>query len=59
MRQTMIIMIDAGGLFWKNKWKGLVEATVNLVVSIVLAGPLQMGINGIVIGTIISCIREC
>ncbi len=56
MRQTMIIMIDAGGLFWKNKWKGLVEATVNLVVSIVLAGPLQMGINGIVIGTIISCI---
>ena len=56
MRQTMIIMIDAGGLFWKNKWKGLVEATVNLVVSIVLADTFKMGIDGIVIGTIVSCL---
>lgn len=54
MRQSMTVMIDAGGLFWYNKWKGIIEAVINLVASITLASYLNMGIRGIVLGTIIS-----
>jgi len=54
MRQTMTIMIDAGGLFGKNKWKGIVEAVINLGASILFASSLDMGIDGIILGTIVS-----
>lgn len=43
---------DAAGLFWQDRWKPIVESIVNIVASIGLA--YVMGINGIVVGTIIS-----
>ena len=48
----MIIFKDATGLYWQNRWQPIVEAIVNLVVSIVLVK--LIGINGIFIGTIVS-----
>lgn len=43
---------EAMGLFWNDRYKPIFEVAINLVVSIVLAGP--MGINGIFIGTLVS-----
>lgn len=54
MRSGVSIFRDASGLYWQDRWKPIVEAIVNLVVSIVLAK--FMGINGIFIGTIVSTI---
>ena len=52
MRCGVGIFKDATGLYWQNKWQPIVEAIVNLVVSIVLVK--LIGINGIFIGTIVS-----
>lgn len=52
MRTGVNVFKDAAGLFWYNKWQPIVEALVNLVVSIVLVK--LIGINGIFIGTIFS-----
>lgn len=54
MRQTACIYIDTNGLFWQVKWKSVFEALINLVASIVLAGSLNMGILGVIVGTSIS-----
>lgn len=48
------IFNECAGLFWQNRWTPVVEAVVNLVVSIALVFPL--GINGIFIGTIVSTV---
>ncbi len=52
MRQAVLMFRDAAGLFWHDRWKPIIEAAVNLIGSIILAKFL--GINGIVLGTIIS-----
>lgn len=52
MRTGVWVYKDAAGLFDQDKWKPIAEALVNLVVSVGLA--YVMGINGIVIGTIVS-----
>lgn len=52
MRQIVCIFKEGAGLFWEDRWKPIVEALVNLLVSILLAK--LIGINGIFIGTIIS-----
>lgn len=52
MRCGTNVFKDCAGLFWNDKWKPIVESVVNLGVSIGLA--YLIGINGIVIGTIIS-----
>uniref|UniRef100_UPI003570966C lipopolysaccharide biosynthesis protein n=1 Tax=Paenibacillus glycanilyticus TaxID=126569 RepID=UPI003570966C len=56
MRQVCNIFIDTNGLFWQIKWKSLFEAIINLVAAIIFVGPLDMGIAGIVLGTVVSCI---
>ena len=43
---------DAAGLWWHGKWKGIIEATVNLMLNIFL-GKL-FGVIGIVSATVIS-----
>lgn len=54
MRQASQIYIDTNGLFWPIKWKSFVEAVVNLVASLSLLLIFDLGIEGIIIGTLIS-----
>ncbi len=52
MRTGVLTYKEASGLFWQDRWKAIAEAGINLVASIALA--YVMGINGIVVGTIVS-----
>lgn len=52
MRQGVLTFKEAGGYYRQDMWRPIVEAIVNLVVSIVLVK--LIGINGIFIGTIVS-----
>lgn len=54
MRTAVLIFRDAVGIFWKDRYKALVESIVNLAVSIPLT--LRFGAAGVRAGTIISCI---
>ena len=52
MRQATLVFRDSMGLFWYDRYKSLVEALINLAVSIVLG--LRYGVAGIFIGTLCS-----
>ncbi|WP_394121298.1 lipopolysaccharide biosynthesis protein [Planococcus donghaensis] len=52
MRKNVLTFKDAFGLFWNDRYKPLLEALVNLVVSITLVK--YFGIMGIFVGTTIS-----
>ena len=52
MRRLMIVYRNALGLYIEAKYKPVIEAIINLVMSIVLLN--YMGVLGIVVGTIIS-----
>ena len=52
IRQATLVFRDAMGLFWKDRYKTIVEGIVNLLVSILLAH--LMGITGILVGTTVS-----
>ena len=52
MRQASLVFRDSLGLFWYDRYKSLLEAAVNLVVSIVLT--LRFGIIGVFLGTYVS-----
>jgi O-antigen/teichoic acid export membrane protein len=54
MRRTVLTFRDATGSFYYDRHKPLVEAVINLVVSILLAK--KYGVAGIFIGTIISTV---
>lgn len=47
-------MIAAYGLFWGYRYKSIVEALVNLVGSLLLVNFTQLGIAGVLLGTIIG-----
>lgn len=57
MREPVIMTRDAYGLFWVDRWKAVVEAIVNLVVSVIMAS--KIGLAGIILGTIISTLSTC
>ena len=57
MRKAVLTFREASGLFYKDRWKAIVEAIVNLVTSIVLA--LKLGIFGVFLGTFISSVSVC
>lgn len=57
MRKSVLTFREAAGLFYKDRWKAVVEALVNLVVSILLA--LKLGTLGVFLGTFISSITVC
>ena len=54
MRQTTITFKNALGLFWYDRYRAIVEAAVNLGMSILLAR--QIGISGIFLGTFLSTV---
>lgn len=46
--------ISGMGLFWPLRWKALIEAGINLIVSLTLVIFYKMGVSGVVIGTLSS-----
>lgn len=50
------ICIDAFGLQWVQRWKSVIEAIANLVFTLTLIHFFHFGVNGILIGTILSTI---
>ncbi|MCT3076264.1 lipopolysaccharide biosynthesis protein [Leuconostoc citreum] len=54
MRQASLNFISAQGLYWPMRWKSLIEALINLVLSFTLIKTTALGINGVIIGAIIS-----
>lgn len=50
--QATLIFRDSIGLFWADRYKSIIEAIINLVVSIILVN--YLGVIGIFIGTLIS-----
>ncbi len=52
MRKAVLTFREASGLFYKDRWKSIVEAICNLVVSIILG--IKLGVIGVFIGTIVS-----
>ena len=54
MRRTVLVFREATGVFYYDRYKPLIEAAINLVMSIILAKTI--GIAGIFIGTIISTV---
>lgn len=57
MRKSVLTFREATGLFYKDRYKAIIEAVVNLIFSIVLA--LKLGTLGIFLGTLISSISVC
>lgn len=57
MRKSVLTFREAAGLFYKDRWKSVLEAIINLIVSIILA--IKFGIIGVFIGTLISSIAVC
>ena len=57
LRKSNLTFREASGLFYLDRWKAIVEAVINLVVSIILAK--RIGIAGVFIGTIISTLITC
>lgn len=54
LRQTNITFISAYGLFVPNGKKSVIEAVLNLILSIFLLRYLQLGISGVLLGTILT-----
>lgn len=54
MRKASEMFIDTVGLFWQIKWKSIIEAIINLITSIYYASVLNMGLSGVILGTITS-----
>lgn len=54
MRRTNVMYVDAAGLFWPLRFKSIVEALVNLAASFYFLVVLDWGINGVLMGTVVS-----
>ena len=57
MRKAVLTFREASGLFYKDRWKAVFEAIINLVSSIILA--IYFGTFGVFLGTFISSITVC
>lgn len=57
MRQVNLLFREAKGLFWYDRYKAVVEAIINLVVSLILVQ--RYGIAGVIGGTVISSVCTC
>ncbi|WP_339206404.1 oligosaccharide flippase family protein [Paenibacillus sp. FSL K6-3182] len=54
MRNSVLTFKNAGGLFTQDKFKPIIEAILNLVLSIYLAG--KFGISGVLMGSLLSTV---
>lgn len=53
-RQIVYMFKDCKGYFWQNRFAPIIEAVINLIVSLILVQVI--GLLGVILGTIISCI---
>lgn len=56
VRVPFWIYIDAFGLQWIQRWKSIIEAAVNLCLTLFFVWYFKMGVNGVLLGTILSTI---
>lgn len=54
LRKANLNYMSALGLFWPQRYKSLVEAAVNFIVSFALIRMTKLGINAVLLGTIFS-----
>lgn len=54
VRVPFWIYIDAFGLQWVQRWKSIIEAFVNIFLTLLFVGPFKLGVNGVLLGTILS-----
>jgi peptidoglycan biosynthesis protein MviN/MurJ (putative lipid II flippase) len=61
MRQTTLLFRDATGTFYNDRWKPLIEGTLNVILSIafVLVFPESYNIVGVIVATIITNLLIC
>ncbi len=57
MRKSVLTFREASGLFYKDRWKSVFEAVINLVSSIILA--YYFGAFGVFLGTLVSSVLVC
>ncbi len=57
MRQPTIMYSNTLGLFWKERYKSIIEAIINLIVSIIMLR--NFGIMGVFLGTFVSTMTTC
>ncbi|EOH87787.1 lipopolysaccharide biosynthesis protein [Enterococcus pallens] len=53
-RNTGFVFIESFGLYWFQRKKPILEAGLNLFISLLLLIVFDLGINGVLIGTIVS-----
>lgn len=53
MRQSAQIFIDVNGLFWQIKWRAAFEAVLTILLAFLLLIKFKMGIDGVVLGTLL------
>lgn len=53
-RQVVILFMSAYGLFWEQRYKSLLEALMNISISILLIAFTNLGIFSVITGTIIT-----
>ncbi|MGG5368570.1 MULTISPECIES: lipopolysaccharide biosynthesis protein [unclassified Enterococcus] len=53
-RNTGFVFIESYGLYWHQRKKPIIEAIMNLVISLVFLSVFKLGIAGVLLGTIIS-----
>ena len=61
MRQSVLLFRDATGTFYYDRWKPLIEGTVNVILSIVfvLVFPKEYNVVGVIVATILTNIFIC
>ncbi|MDM7530316.1 lipopolysaccharide biosynthesis protein [Lacticaseibacillus paracasei] len=53
-RYPSLTFIDAFGLQWIQRWKSVIEALINLLVSLILLAVFHLGLEGVLLGTLAS-----
>lgn len=57
MRKSVLTFREATGLFYKDRYKAIFEALINIVASIILA--INFGTFGVFLGTFVSSVTTC
>lgn len=57
MRQNTLIFRDATGAFYNDRWKPLIEGTMNVFLSVLLVN--KMGVTGVIAATVATNLLVC
>ena len=47
---------DVNGLYWQTRYRYIFSSVLNMVLSVVLVGPMHMGVSGALLGTTVSLV---